>query len=59
MGNISKDYVQEYIRASLVPSEGILKGMEDYARRTGPIVQPEVARLLEVLIKGFKSKKNS
>lgn len=58
MGNISKDYVQEYIRASLAPSEGILEGMEDYARENRvPIIQPEVSRLLEVLIKGFKSKR--
>ena len=58
MGNISRDYVQEYIRANLVPYEGILNTMEQYASENNiPIIQPEVARLLEVLIKGFKSKR--
>jgi predicted O-methyltransferase YrrM len=58
MGNISRDYIQEYIRANIIPSEGILKEMEQYAKENNiPIIQPEVARFLEVLIKGFGSKR--
>ncbi len=56
MSSVSKDYIQEYIRANISPSEGVLKSMEEYAHDKGiPIIQREVAQLLEVLIKGFKS----
>lgn len=53
---ISRDYIQEYIRSNIAPSEGIFKSMERYAKENRiPIIQPEVARFLEVLIKGLRS----
>ncbi len=58
MSNISQDYIEEYIKNTIKPSEGLLKDMENYARlKRIPIIQPEVARMLEVLIKGCKCKR--
>jgi predicted O-methyltransferase YrrM len=44
--------VEEYIRDILPRKEGLLKDMEEYALENHvPIVQPEVAKLLEVITK--------
>lgn len=58
MSNISQDYIEEYIRKTIKPSDGLLKDMENYARlKRIPIIQPEVARFLEVMIKSCKCKR--
>ncbi|QXM05984.1 O-methyltransferase [Crassaminicella indica] len=50
MGNIVNELIEEYIRNILPQKDGILKDMEDYALKNHvPIVQPEVAKLLEVI----------
>src|SRR5690554_3576671 len=55
MNNISKDYIRDYIRATINPSEGVAADMERYAAIENiPIIQPEVAQLLRVLIMGLK-----
>ncbi|TCO79081.1 O-methyltransferase [Marinisporobacter balticus] len=52
MSNIVNELVEAYIRDTLPQNEGHLKEMEDYARMNHvPIVQPEVAKLLEVITK--------
>lgn len=52
MSNISHDYIEEYIRGLLPKSEGHIKEMEDYAQLNNvPIIHPEVAQLLRILIK--------
>lgn len=45
-------YVTEYLRTVTPQNEGILKELEDYAKENSvPIVQPETAQLLRVLVK--------
>ncbi|MCT4621518.1 MAG: O-methyltransferase [Marinisporobacter sp.] len=52
MSNIVNPLVEEYIRDILPRKEGLLKDMEEYALENHvPIVQPEVAKLLEVITK--------
>lgn len=52
MSNISHDYIEEYIRELLPKSEGHIKVMEDYAVENNvPIIHPEVAQLLRIIIK--------
>lgn len=58
MSNISHDYIEEYIRGLIPQNTGHLKVMEEYAKQKDvPIIHPEVAQLLKVLIKshGIKS----
>jgi predicted O-methyltransferase YrrM len=58
MSNIVQDFIENYIRDTIQPSEGIMKEMEEYARENNvPIVHREVAKLLEVLIMGCRIKK--
>lgn len=58
MSNIAQDFVEEYIRKTIRPSQGILRDMENYAAENNiPVIHPEVARFLEVIIKGCKCKK--
>jgi len=58
MSSVSREYIQDYIRANIKPSEGVLRDMEKYALENKiPIIQPEVAQLLKVLIRGFCSAK--
>ena len=53
MSNIAQDFIEEYIRKTIKPSAGLLKDMENYAIDNHiPIIHPEVARFLEVIIKG-------
>jgi len=55
---ITQDYVENYIRSTLPEKEGILKDMELYALENHvPIVQKEVAALLEVMTKAVKAKR--
>ena len=48
---INHNYIVNYIRGVLPPHGGILQEMEEYAHGEAdvPIVQPEVARYLEVM----------
>ncbi|HHW30091.1 MAG TPA: O-methyltransferase [Clostridiaceae bacterium] len=47
---ICQDFVTEYIRNTIKKDEGFLLKLRDYAQEFNiPIVQPETARLLEVL----------
>ena len=58
MSNIVNPLIEEYIRNLNLPSESLLRSMEDYATVNHvPIVQPEVAKLLEVIIKISAAKK--
>ena len=52
MSNIVHDYIEDYIRGLLPGRDGQVKEMEEYAKENNvPIVHPEVAQLLNVLIK--------
>jgi predicted O-methyltransferase YrrM len=52
MSNIAHDYIEEYIRELLPKRTGIIGEMEAYAIENNvPIIHPEVAQLLRVLIK--------
>lgn len=58
MSTIAHDYIEEYIRGLIPEKQGHIGVMERYARENGvPIVHPEVAQYLRVLIKanGVKS----
>lgn len=53
--NITHDYIIDFIRASLPPSEPRLLKLERYAHENGvPIVQKEVASFLQVLCRIHK-----
>lgn len=57
MSNINYDYIQNYIVDLIPKSEGILKELEEYAHTNNvPIITPDVASLLSILIKSSKSK---
>ncbi|MEW9121322.1 MAG: O-methyltransferase [Thermotaleaceae bacterium] len=52
MSNIVNPLIEEYIRSIIGKNEGLLKEMEDYAdEHHVPIIQPEVAKVLEVIAK--------
>lgn len=56
MVNINEEYIDEYIRM-LLPMKESLKIMENYAEENHvPIIQPEVAQLLRILLKINKPK---
>lgn len=56
MVNINEEYINEYIRM-LLPMKESLKIMENYAEENHvPIIQPEVAQLLRILLKINKPK---
>lgn len=58
MSNINEDYIEDYIREVIPESKGLLKEIEKYAEENHvPIVHPEVAQFLKVLIKVKKPKK--
>ncbi len=55
MSNIVDDLVEGYIRDILPQNEGKIKEMEEYAKEYNvPIIQPEVAKLIEIIIKTSK-----
>lgn len=56
--NITHDYIINYIRTSLSPTEGFLAELEDFAHVNNiPIIQKEVASFLEVMCLTHKPKK--
>lgn len=58
MSNINNNYIEDYIRGIIPKNNGLLASMEEYAKRNHiPIIHPEVAQLLRVLIKIKKPKK--
>lgn len=57
MTNINEEYVEEYIRSITPPNNNYLVKMEHYAKEFHvPIIEPEVAQLLKVLLKSNKPK---
>lgn len=57
MNQINEEYIEEYIRSLLPKNAENLQVMEKYAEENHvPIVQPEVAQLLKVLLKMNKPK---
>jgi predicted O-methyltransferase YrrM len=47
---VNQSFINEYIRETLKPSEGLLKELEEYAgEKHVPIIMPETARMLTVL----------
>ncbi|MFA5576446.1 MAG: O-methyltransferase [Tissierellaceae bacterium] len=57
MSQINEEYIEEYIRALLPDKQGYLKELEDYALEFHiPIVEPEVAQFLKLLLKMNKPK---
>ena len=58
MSNIVNDKVENYIRETLKPSQGLLRDLELYAEENSvPIIHKEVADLLRVILKLKKPKK--
>lgn len=58
MSNISHDYIEEYVRGLLPQRQGVILEMEDYALENNvPIIHPEVAQFLRVLIKSHNVKR--
>lgn len=52
MSNIAHDYIEEYIRNLIPKRDGPIAQMEQYAKDNNvPIVEPEVAQFLKILIK--------
>jgi predicted O-methyltransferase YrrM len=57
LGNINKNYIEEYIRM-LIKEEEKLTDIREYAEKNNvPIIHPEVKQLLKVLIKIKKPKR--
>ncbi len=55
MNNIVDRLVEEYIREMIPQNEGIIKKLEEFAKENNvPVIHPEVAKLLEVIIKTSK-----
>lgn len=51
MSNINEEYIDEYIR-DLLPEKEELKELEEYAEKNHvPIIEPEVAQLIRVILK--------
>ncbi|WP_455104382.1 O-methyltransferase [Peptostreptococcus sp.] len=58
MSNIVNDKVENYIRETLKPSQGLLRELELYAEENSvPIIHKEVADLLRVILKLKRPKK--
>jgi len=57
VANISHDYIDSFLLGMIPGRSGILKEMEEYARENHvPIITPDIASLLAVLIKTAKVK---
>lgn len=57
MANINHDYIDSYLLSIIPERSGILKEMEEYARENHvPIITPDIAGLLAVLIKSMNIK---
>ena len=58
MSNIVNGKVENYIRETLKPSQGLLRDLELYAEENSvPIIHKEVADLLRVILKLKRPKK--
>jgi predicted O-methyltransferase YrrM len=58
MSQINHDYINSYLTGLLPPHEGILNELEAYAKEHHtPIVTPDVAGLLKVLVKMSQAKR--
>jgi len=58
MSQINHDYINNYLISIIPPHIGIMKELEDYAKENHtPIITPDVAGLLAVLIKSVNAKK--
>lgn len=58
MSKIVYDYIESYLRGLITQNDSLLKDIEDFAKENNvPIIQPEVAKLLSLIIKvkGVKS----
>jgi len=56
--NINKDYIIEYLRKELPLNSGILHDMEKHAEEYNvPIIHPEVAQMIKVILEMKKPKK--
>lgn len=57
MTNINEEYIDEYLRELIPRNKDFLVNMEEYADENHvPIVEPEVAQLIKVLLKSNKPK---
>ena len=57
MTNINEEYIEEYLRELVPKSKDFLVEIEEYADKNHiPIVQPEVAQLMKVLLKSNRPK---
>ncbi|MDR7870037.1 MAG: O-methyltransferase [Tissierellaceae bacterium] len=57
MTNINEEYIDEYLRELVPKNKDFLVKMEEYAENNHvPIVQPEVAQLMKVLLRANKPK---
>lgn len=57
MTHINEEYIEDYIRSILPKNNESLQDMENYAKENYvPIIEPEVAQLLKVLLKTNKPK---
>lgn len=57
MTHINEEYIEDYIRSILPKNNEGLQEMEEYAKENHvPIIEPEVAQLLKVLLKTNKPK---
>lgn len=57
MSNITNDYITEYIRGTIPKKDEFLGEIETYAYENNvPIIEPEVAQLISVMIKIAKPK---
>ena len=55
--NINEEYIEDYIRSITPPNNDYLIQMEEYAEEHHvPIIEPEVAQLLKVLLKSNRPK---
>lgn len=58
MSQINHDYINSYLTGLIPSHEGILKELENYAQQYNtPIVTPDVAGLLKVMIKSVNGKR--
>lgn len=58
MSQITHDYINNYLISIIPPHTGIIKELEHYAKEHNtPIITPDVAGLLSVLIKSVNAKK--
>ncbi len=58
MGDINREYIEQYIRALLPKGDDYITSLEEYAlEHNVPIVHPEVAQMLKVLVRMNKPKR--